>query len=433
MRRYFQFYVKKRGGRRTDSPMIGSLALTLFFALLLLLGVGFFALLLLRLIVPEWRAQNRFIADSAVVLKTRPRPISSNNSEVFRPDVLIEYEVDGTRYQTWTYDVARVEAGTREEVRAILERFVPGREVPCWYDPESPDTAVLVRRYNWSAWSMTILPLALVIVGGAGLTITLLNWGKSAERRAAFAQKRLNLELFEPIAAANRQFPALPHDNHQTNSPGTTLKYRLPMDVAPKWTSAILGSVALGVLAVAAFFAVLAANSHRVGQPDWFMTAFAAMWGVAGIVLLAFVVRNLVRDAAVGGTIVEISEHPWRPGEHYELFLNQGGRLSLDRLEMRLICEEKATYSQGTNTRTETACVFNESLVQREQLEVGRPDPFEARCEITLPARAMHSFVADHNEVVWRLVVEGQAAKKRGFERSFPIVVFPPRELGEPT
>lgn len=411
--------------------MLGSLALTLFFALLLLVGVGFLATLLVRLILPEWRAQHRFVASRAVVLKTRPRPVSGT-PELFRPEVLIQYQADGVNYEAWTYDVARVDSGSMAEVQGMLDRFRPGSEYPCWYDPKDPDQVVLVRHYSWSAWLMTILPLSLVAVGGAGFAITLLNWGKSAERRAVLAQKRLNLELFEPATAVNRLYPTLPADSNLTNSPGTTLKYRLPLDVARKWTSLILVCVAVGVLCVATLFGVLAYQGHRSGDPDWSMTAFAAACALGGLGFTAFVVRHLVGEAALGATIVEVSDHPWHPGEHYELFLTQGGREHFSRLEMRLVCEERATYSQGTNTRTERSCVIKELLLEREQLEVGRPEPFEARCEITLPLRAMHSFSADHNEVVWRLVVEGRAPKRRGFERSFPVVVYPPREPGEP-
>lgn len=430
MARYFQFYVKKRGARRTDSPMIGRLALTLFFAALLLVGVGFIAALLIRLIIPEWRAKHHFVATTATVLKTRARPVSADNANRVRPEVQIQYEVDGASYTTWTYDVARVEAGAADAVQAMLDRFQPGQDYPCWYDPEDHERAVVVRRYSWAAWSMLLLPLSLVIAGGGGLAITLLNWGKSAERRAALAQRTLNLELFEPAVAGTRQFPTLPVDHHLTNSPGTTLKYRLPMDVAPKWTSLVLVLVAAALLTAAAIFTVLAAPGLGRGEIDWFMTIFSAVWWLAGGLVLALLLRGLVRDAAVGATIVEVSDHPWRPGEHYELFLNQGGRADLSRLDVRLVCEEKATYSQGTNTRTERVRTFDESLLQREDLEIGKAQPFEARCEVTLPTRAMHSFVADHNEIAWRLVVQGAGRKQRAFERSFPIIVYPPREHG---
>lgn len=429
--RYFQFYVKKRGRRRTDSPAIGNLALALFFALLLCVGIGFFAVLVMSLIIPEWRVRHRFVADRAMVVDTRARPVNSDEATVVRPEVLITYEVEGANYQTWTYDIARVESGSRDKVQAILDRFEIGREYPCWYDPDDPDTAVLVRDYSWSAWMMTLLPLSLMLVGGGGLAISLLNWGKSAERRAALAQKTLHLDLFEPAASTDRGFPSLPLDRDLTNSPGTTLKFRLPMDAAPQRALFVVVAVGAGVLAGAVFFAVQATQAHLRGRPDWFMTIFAGVWAAAALVALVFVVRNLIRDAEVGTTIIEVSEHPWRPGEQYELFLAQGGHQELTRFDVRLVCEERATYSQGTNTRTEQAITVDEILFHRDGGQTTGSPTFEARCEVRVPARAMHSFISDHNEIGWKLVVTGESASRGGFVRSFPIVMYPAHDRGE--
>ncbi len=37
----------------------------------------------------------------------------------------------------------------------------------------------------------------------------------------------------------------------------------------------------------------------------------------------------------------------------------------------------------------------------------------------------MHSFVAEHNQVGWRLVVEGEAADWPSFSRAFTVIVQP--------
>jgi len=49
----------------------------------------------------------------------------------------------------------------------------------------------------------------------------------------------------------------------------------------------------------------------------------------------------------------------------------------------------------------------------------------EARAELRLPRGAMHSFLAEHNQVRWKLVVRGDIAGWPTFEREFPIVVQP--------
>ena len=37
----------------------------------------------------------------------------------------------------------------------------------------------------------------------------------------------------------------------------------------------------------------------------------------------------------------------------------------------------------------------------------------------------MHSFKADHNEINWALVIEGDVAGWPNFKRSFPVIVRP--------
>ncbi|MBN1396115.1 MAG: hypothetical protein JW959_13920, partial [Pirellulales bacterium] len=113
------------------------------------------------------------------------------------------------------------------------------------------------------------------------------------------------------------------------------------------------------------------------------------------------------------------------PGGRYRLFLSQSGRLELNALRASLRCEESATYRQGTDTRTETREVFRRELFLRQGFSVRSGLPFETEIEFDVPDGAMHSFAADHNEINWTLVVEGDVANWPDFKRSFPVVVRP--------
>jgi hypothetical protein len=95
-------------------------------------------------------------------------------------------------------------------------------------------------------------------------------------------------------------------------------------------------------------------------------------------------------------------------------------------LNISLRCEERATYHQGTDTRSDRRLVFRQSVLHHEGFEISAGQPFSVRCEVHVPAAAMHSFKADHNEVQWTLVVETIAAGWPNFQRVFPVVVYPP-------
>jgi hypothetical protein len=161
---------------------------------------------------------------------------------------------------------------------------------------------------------------------------------------------------------------------------------------------------------------------------DWGLTVFSFACVAAGIVLAAVFVRQLVVATTVGPTQLEISDHPLLPGETYQLHLSQSGRLRINRLEVELVCEEEATYRQGTNTRTEVRRVFEHSLLRREAIEVRREAPFEARCLFAVPSDAMHSFQAPHNAIKWKVVVRGELVGWPPYQRPFPVVVRPPTE-----
>ena len=77
-------------------------------------------------------------------------------------------------------------------------------------------------------------------------------------------------------------------------------------------------------------------------------------------------VRQMVLHTGVGPTIVEISNHPLFPGQSYQLYFSQSGRLKVRRLEVFLVNEEEATYHQGTDIRSES-CVVHEQLVFRRE------------------------------------------------------------------
>jgi hypothetical protein len=129
--------------------------------------------------------------------------------------------------------------------------------------------------------------------------------------------------------------------------------------------------------------------------------------------------------AGIGPTLVEISDHPLVPGGQYRLFLSQTGRGKINLLDAALVCEEHATYRQGTDTRTETRRVYQQELVRGENFEVRQGVPFEKECEFTVPPRAMHSFKAEHNAIQWKVLVQGDIAGWPEYKRSFPVIIRP--------
>lgn len=429
--RYFRFYAKKRGKRRTGSELVGSAGLALFFAVFLAIGIGLFTNALGTLIVPEWRLNRHFHEQTCVLLDKRRGEKDDAGARDFRPEFLIAYTVLGQTYKRWAYDLNWRYTSSAEQVQQVLDRFETNEHYPCWYDPNDPKRVVLVRGYTWSAWLLLLVPASFVIFGGIGLSYTLLTRGKSAERRAAMVHRASALAPFDAAVGAVREFPTVPVDANLTDSPGIQLAYRLPMTSSPGWKLVATLTATAAANAVVAVFVVMAVNNHLRGEPDWLLTIFTLPLIALGMASIVYSVRQILLANAIGATCVEISAHPLKPGEEYQAFLSQGGRMKAKRLELLLVCEEKATFRQGTNTRTDTRRVMEEKVFQGNDLEIHPSAPFEKKCPFHVPAHCMHSFKADHNEINWQLVVRARVAGWRDFERSFPVVVYPPHD-GKP-
>lgn len=427
MSRFFRLYEKKRGHRRTGSPAVGNFGEALFFGIFLVVGCATFVFMLVVLVWPEWRANRQFAPTTCVVLGKQPgiKPATENEPAMYRPEIRIRYQADGREFEADSvYDVTQLYSPDRQSVQDIVDEFQVGKEYPAWYDPIDPERAVLVRGYSGWLYLTLLIPLSFIIIGGGRLIYTLLNWNTSAERRALIEQRAAQLDLFE-IEAPDRGFPTVPGDANLTNSPGTTLAYRLPIAAATGWTLFAASTACLLWNALVMIFVVMSISSFARGEPNWVLTVFIGPFVAAGIALIVYLVRQVVLANGVGPTRIEISDHPLAPGKPYDIFLSQAGRQEMNSLEVWLACDEKATYHQGTDMRTETRRVYDERCFVREKFEIHQGLPFESRCQVCVPDGAMHSFQADHNEVNWKLIVKGSVVGWSDYERVFQIVVNP--------
>jgi hypothetical protein len=425
--RSFRLYEKKRGNRRTGSKKLGSAGEALFSAVLFLLGWIGLAVLVVTLVIPEWRANHEFTKQTCTILDARIGEKLDEEAIEYRPEIQIEYQVGGETYRIWTYDVHTLRKNgysvDPDEAQAVLDRFVVGGRYACWYNPADADEAVLTRRLNWWIWLTLIVPVSFVVLGAIGLIYAGLGWGRSTERRAALVNRAVK---FAPANGNGKsKFPQIPGGTDVTNSPGTRLAFRLPVRATAGW---MLSGWAAGALAwngMVAFFVYRALAGYRNGSPDWLLTAFIVPFAVMGIGLIVFFLRRLLVSSRVGPTMVEISDQPLEPGGRYQLFLSQTGRLKINSLEVLLVCDEGATYRHGTDARTESRRVYQQPVLLREQCRIQPGVPFQADCEFELPPGAMHSFKSRHNEISWKVVVKGRPASWPDYERSFPIIVHP--------
>lgn len=425
-----RIFGKKRGHRRTGSQAWGSFGDGLFHGALVCAGLVFGAVLISGVAVPEWRINHDFIETRGRVLgkglvkRTVEDPLGAA-ATTWRPTLRVRFDADGTAREAWTHSQPAAGTSDREAAAAGLAAWEIGSAVPVWYDPADPTVVVLERGYNWWMWMLALLlPGALLAFGGSGLARAVRRWGRSEEAVAAAAGIP-ELLAARPAAAAGPEHPAVPPCDDLVNSPGTQLRYRLPLESPENWTLLGLGLFAAFWNAVLLVLAVGAGFEFTSGRVDWLLLALLVPFVAVGGAAIALVVRGLVLSAAVGTTQLEISDHPLLPGGTYDVLVAQGGSGRIRELTLTLEAVEQATFRQGTDARTDSLVVWRRQCDAWSDVVLQPGTRFEVRTSISIPADAMHSFASEHNAVRWRLVIRGLPARWPAFVRVFPLAVFP--------
>ena len=282
-----------------------------------------------------------------------------------------------------------------------------------------------IYRPGYGFWLMVLVMASFALIGGIGIVWTAIHAGTSAERRSALVKHAARMDLISEALPTSLEYPNVPRDAYLTNSPGVKLKYRLPAEQAPVWRLALSALIFLLSTAMTSVLGVIVLKQHMSAAPDWFLTFFTAPLLVATLWAVRYFFSELRAQTRFGPTCIEIGDHPLRPNIDCEIFVSQAGRLSLTSLVLWLVCEEEATYSQGTDIRTEIRVVSRDEVLREAATQIEDGAPLECHGTIHVPSDAMHSMQSGHNAIRWKLVIEGKSVRSGTMRRSYPVIVYP--------
>lgn len=289
---------------------------------------------------------------------------------------------------------------------------------------------------DWGLFISVLVLGVLITTGAVGAIYSALLTATSAERRAAIAQRANSRDLLADLQAECQEYPAIPNDANWKISPGVRLAYRLPSEATTGFRLAVsavftlLWNAAVIVLAVIEFNLDARASGREIreflSQP-WINLTGVVLVTFAGIggFLIYRLIRQLVAAEAMGPTHVELSSQPLHPGGRYRALLTQHGHLQIKSLEMWLVCDEEVSFSEGTDTRSETRRVYECSVFREENITILPSEPFHYETTLDVPADAMHSFVTNHNSITWKLIVQAESKKWPKINRVFQLVMHP--------
>lgn len=283
-----------------------------------------------------------------------------------------------------------------------------------------------VYRIGLGFWLLVIAAVSFIFIGGTGFLLRVWQLWTSDEHRLALARKASNLDLAGRGKNNDRHnTPTIPDLARITDSPGVRLAYRLPSSQSAMAVMVIGSIFILSWNSMVAVFAGIAFTAHAQGQPRWFLTLSLIPFGTAGYFASRWFFRLFRQLTGVGATTVEINELPLYPSRTYEVCIVQHGHLVFKQVRVLLLCEEEATFHQGTDLRFERKIVYSQCILEQGRCRVEPGRPLELRAEFKVPGYAMHSFQSAHNAIHWKIVVEGDAKRWPSFCRNFPVIVYP--------
>jgi hypothetical protein len=207
----------------------------------------------------------------------------------------------------------------------------------------------------------------------------------------------------------------------------TTLAVRLRPEGVP--ASIALGCMTVltvGWLAFVVPIFISALRARLQGQMDPPSIIIPTLFLLIGLALVGGVLLFIARVRA-GRVLMELSAHPLRAGGSYELWARQDGRARVRQVQIHLVCEESATYQQGTTTSTATQVVSVHDLLNWERDPAANELSGGVRCPLVVPPDAMHSFEAKHNKITWRLQLRGRVGPWP-LKLTFPVIIYPAAE-----
>jgi len=397
----------------------------LAFLTISIVGIAIFALQFWTWAYPQLVLYQEFITSRGIIIDKRVAEQTFGNEVRYRPEVLLEYAVEGRHYRVWTFDYNTLQSKEgftphQELAKAGLEHFTVQRWVNCWYRINHPEQVIVVWETSIWGWFLLLLSFSLIVIGLVGLPQSFRHLAVSKERQTV---------LSAPPNRATKHasdWATVPDIRGINESPGTHLAYRLPLGHRPIFP--LIGQTVFAA-AWTIIALVILIQSFFNTQGDWMdqllNILFRSLFCAIGIGLYWVVARQLWITFRVAPTLLELSDHPILPNRKYRVLLHQDGMLQFQHLTVDVVCEEVARFHQGTDTVTNRQDVFRQTIFSRSDFNTTPELPLHEEFYLQLPEGAMHSFRQKNNEVAWKLEFTAQLVGWSELRRDCPIVVHP--------
>lgn len=383
------------------------------------LVINIFSTLLLLVLVRELDnariEYTRFEPSVCTIKDKRITERHSGDSRTYCGEVLIEYERNGRKFETWTlkYDTIigrgfhstgsgrgrRSSETVRQWAENDIARFVRGETVPCWIDKDDPSQAIVVRKNNfYKAWFC--LAFAWLLIFASLDTI-----------RSRFHTHKIRSEI-------RRNYDNDP----ETWNKGRNLNCKLFLDDVNTGRSFIGKIFVIFLLLICIAFGFLLLEKG--------MGVFALVPAIIGLFLLYCLLPAKLPPVPR----VEIDSLPIRLGERSKIMVEQEITGNLRSLKLVLRCHSTSIRGNGKykSNKSEdviTLDIGEESFEPQTNIMFGEIEKRTLIMEIEIPKDALPSIysvvgsISEYDEIRWLVDVDMELVNKSTTSYTYLLVV----------
>jgi hypothetical protein len=178
--------------------------------------------------------------------------------------------------------------------------------------------------------------------------------------------------------------------------------------------------------ALSVFMFVMAWNDHEVPA-----ILFISLFVLIGLVMLVAAIWRYFSRLRLSSPVVTISNTELQVGERFNVDYQQAFKVAseVSKASISLVFQEAATYTQGTDTRTDRHTnVVETHEIQGRRFEAG--EILQQSLSMAIPGEAMHTFIANNNKLQWFLRVHVDIVDWPDLKEDYEIRVLPQKAWG---
>lgn len=332
---------------------------------------------------------------------------ASKGRRTYAPEFTFRYQVNGRDCTCTGYDSWPISSSGRKDKEKLLARYEVGKSYPCWYDPQRPERAALVRKVSW-IYLVALLPLVFVAIGVGGIYLAIRSPGKL---------------LAGPLDTPE-VLPSL------KTTQGSTLPVRLRREMSRG--AEIAGLLAFCIIwnGIVSVFVVQLWREWQAGKRPLGLTLFLTPFVLIGLGVVVVLIHRLLAYSRARESLVELVREPVNAGETVQVAVTQPGPLPCHNLTVTLRCEERVVTGSGKRSHREVRVRHEQELVRTGQLHISAMSPWTQTLAVRVPQDAAQSSKTLDREIVWMIAVKGELADWPDFEHGFPFRVVSPEHVG---